>query len=868
MASLPAIDSFWKVVLNEDSDGDETSVNGRNKAGKSDDRRKWRLPVGKKVRFRGEKAKDVDETVDILELASMAFQFPSQQIEEREDSSWRFIHFPFSNDDDRSCSTSSNKQGPHQSQKDSSIWNVIGLSQSREGSVEDSKSKKKKGVKGNSDTSERGGSIKFLDKVGISNSTSREGENPGMTEHHSTTNLERFDTKSQPKDDKEKVSKKHASAIGSSRFKRPSILKSGKSHHIFPADEESNQESKEKSKQKNPKKDRFLARSFRTGKTQQVESEQSKIKIETVVDDSKGKPVNPMISAIAIAMGIATAGVLATSELFESASINRDENESSQVPSKKESNREFWDVLGLAAQSEAEDGDDDDASFSDRSQSSCSGSSCYSAGTESDFSTTASRGEIDHETQFQNEATIESKVPGDIQIDDAFETFVQQQRNPESDCRYQISESMTNVEVKYQIEDPPDSIENKLINGGTKTVDSLNDSLFHVGDIHIQDVQNSSFSAFVTERKCIDQSLVENIDESKNLSLPVFNSGSSYSVRKSETLFAYDKDYEAFMAVQYQKFGSRNELKIICNPPEPFKISMGMVILKVEVSIQTEITTFTTFTTDKLQASTVSYSDCLIRKGEWCGEDSLTPPLIPGVDVVGTISRIGCRTSSTFGFHRGDRVMSLVKHGGNSRYISIRVDQLVKVPNGIEPTEAVCLAETYLAAFQAIHCGQLKSIRYTDTSLSAKSILIIGVLTNVGRAAAELARAAGAILIYAPCREHHRERVRALGVTPLGSEKEDFLELLQGKIDLVIDATAEIKSDVENYYTTLKPSGNYLLVGRSREKRAFILSRWAKQLSSRFSAIGTLEALENNVHSYDIYEKWDTNLDCCKVRFL
>jgi hypothetical protein len=67
------------------------------------------------------------------------------------------------------------------------------------------------------------------------------------------------------------------------------------------------------------------------------------------------------------------------------------------------------------------------------------------------------------------------------------------------------------------------------------------------------------------------------------------------------------------------------------------------------------------------------------------GETQLSLPLIPGVDFVGSIERIDKRTASRFGLGIGDRVTALVKHGGNARYTKIGAEQLVKVPDDVNP---------------------------------------------------------------------------------------------------------------------------------------------------------------------------------------
>ena len=86
----------------------------------------------------------------------------------------------------------------------------------------------------------------------------------------------------------------------------------------------------------------------------------------------------------------------------------------------------------------------------------------------------------------------------------------------------------------------------------------------------------------------------------------------------------------------------------------------------------------------------------------------------PGVDMIGKIDKIDALSMLKYKLKPGNRVMSLIKWGGNSRYTRIATDQLVKVPSGVDPAQAVCLAEAYLAAFQALH--------YTHSHMNATAI--------------------------------------------------------------------------------------------------------------------------------------------------
>lgn len=255
----------------------------------------------------------------------------------------------------------------------------------------------------------------------------------------------------------------------------------------------------------------------------------------------------------------------------------------------------------------------------------------------------------------------------------------------------------------------------------------------------------------------------------------------------------------------------------------------------------------------------MSYSDCIIRQGKWWGSDKMTPPITPGVDFVGKICSVGDEAASMYGYRSGDSVASLVRCGGNARYAVIDAAKLVDVPSEVEPTQAACMLETYLAAFQSLHLGEDDDTRYEKTSMLGKSVLIIGGIAMVGQAMIELAFLAGASTIYVTAREKHHDFLRSLGTIPLSMDVEEWLPSVEGRMDLVVDAycTNHFSETVD----ALNSSGKMVCIrtkssmlendpGLLWEAEAFLTKMGMSSLSQTFA--------------YDVYESWDENIDLCK----
>lgn len=232
--------------------------------------------------------------------------------------------------------------------------------------------------------------------------------------------------------------------------------------------------------------------------------------------------------------------------------------------------------------------------------------------------------------------------------------------------------------------------------------------------------------------------------------------------------------------------------------------------------------------------------------------------------MVGTIDSIDDRTRRKYKLKPGDRVISLVLWGGNSRYLRIKADQLVKVPKGVDPVEATCLAETYLAAFQALQYSQSSWARYSSQSLIGKSVLVIGGMTNTGHAVIELAVALGAMDVYATAKGRHRSTLDDLGATPIERKPKLWPPEVLGTMDIVIDATGDVEGDHANvsHFNALHDQGNLIFIGL-RDMTDAVAREW-DVTSTLLDTVNT-DDLVNRTHSLEVFDNWELDLDRSKV---
>jgi NADPH:quinone reductase-like Zn-dependent oxidoreductase len=196
----------------------------------------------------------------------------------------------------------------------------------------------------------------------------------------------------------------------------------------------------------------------------------------------------------------------------------------------------------------------------------------------------------------------------------------------------------------------------------------------------------------------------------------------------------------------------------------------------------------------------------------------------------------------------------LVHVGANSRHLCISGDRLVNVPDRLHNASLLaCVPEIYLTAFQVIHLGQKNGARYRKTSLSGKSILVLGGTSVFGRALIELAVAGGSHNVYATGKEKDFETIRKAGGAPLGKNSRQWCSILTQKIDLIVDIDNTMgKSELKiEHLELLSQNGKIVLIsapnGERKANEIDVLSK-------------ILEKTECQLYFYNVFDSWDENL--------
>jgi len=179
----------------------------------------------------------------------------------------------------------------------------------------------------------------------------------------------------------------------------------------------------------------------------------------------------------------------------------------------------------------------------------------------------------------------------------------------------------------------------------------------------------------------------------------------------------------------------------------------------------------------RVLAAGVAMPDVMAREG--IHPETPRTPYTPGWDFVGVVDALGDRVA---GFGPGQCVAAMPIHGSYAEYVCLESTELVRVPEGLDPAEAVSLVLNYITAYQMLH--------RSAAARPGQSILIHGASGGVGTALLQLGKLAGQTM-YGTCSAKSAQTVIDLGGTPIDYRREDLTEealrLSGGGVDSVFD---------------------------------------------------------------------------------
>ncbi len=177
----------------------------------------------------------------------------------------------------------------------------------------------------------------------------------------------------------------------------------------------------------------------------------------------------------------------------------------------------------------------------------------------------------------------------------------------------------------------------------------------------------------------------------------------------------------------------------------------------------------------KVLAAGAAFTDVMIRKGMY-PDLKEKPPFPPGYDMVGVVDKLG---EGATRFKAGQTVADLTVIGSYSEYICLPESQLIPVPEGLDPAEAVSLVLSYVTAYQLLH--RIAKIK------EGHRILVHGAAGAVGTAMLQLGKLLN-LEMYGTASKPKQDVVAALGATPIDYKSGNWLDRIRALTGDGVDA--------------------------------------------------------------------------------
>jgi NADPH:quinone reductase-like Zn-dependent oxidoreductase len=227
----------------------------------------------------------------------------------------------------------------------------------------------------------------------------------------------------------------------------------------------------------------------------------------------------------------------------------------------------------------------------------------------------------------------------------------------------------------------------------------------------------------------------------------------------------------------------------------------------------------------RVLAAGVSLPDVMMREG--IHPETPRLPFTPGWDLIGVVDRLGNGISGT---ERGQIVAALPISGAYAQFVCLPQRELLPVPSGLDPAEAVSLVLNYVTAYQMLH----RSAKVRP----GQRALIHGAAGGVGSALLQLGRLAG-LEMYGTCSPRGAPAVSDLGGIPIDYRQLDFVEeihrLTIDGVDVVFDGMGG--THIWRSRKALRPGGTVVAYGLTSSLRGGRLASGRSGRRHRFHGI-------------------------------
>lgn len=205
----------------------------------------------------------------------------------------------------------------------------------------------------------------------------------------------------------------------------------------------------------------------------------------------------------------------------------------------------------------------------------------------------------------------------------------------------------------------------------------------------------------------------------------------------------------------------------------------------------------------RILAAGAAFGDVLLRRG--VGRTASGYPVTPGYDFAGVVAENGVGSAK---YAVGEQVAGLPLTGGYQQFICVAEDDLIPVPQDLEPNHIVSVILNYTTAYQLL--TRAVHLKPGDAAL------FHGAAGGVGTAMLQLAGLSG-VKLYGTVSGGKMDTVRRFGGIPIDYRRTDFVQELRrlepDGVRAVFDPVGG--AQLNRSYRVLGKKGTLVLLGAS-----------------------------------------------------
>ncbi len=196
----------------------------------------------------------------------------------------------------------------------------------------------------------------------------------------------------------------------------------------------------------------------------------------------------------------------------------------------------------------------------------------------------------------------------------------------------------------------------------------------------------------------------------------------------------------------------------------------------------------------------LNFADLFVRSGDY--PRSPKPPFVPGMEISGTVERVG---EGVRELEPGRRVVAVPIFGGHAEKVVADASQVFPLPDGVDLVEAAAVPVVFLTAWYACARAEVTA---------GDRVIVTAAAGGVGSALLQVLRERGAKTLALVGSEAKMASCRELGAGEVGvyESAERLIErFLGGRADVVVDAIGGRL--FRRLWRRLGPAGRYVLYG-------------------------------------------------------